>query len=128
MATDIFAVLTYDTNKAENILDISEVWTPVLTLNTPNRDAGQYNWGVSMTYTFISATKSAFFRWRQDGGAWSEFQSEPKDITDKTAVYYAFPSGYAAGTHVFEAQMRKEDSGSGQLDLLFIDMFFQRIG
>ena len=118
--------LTYDTIKESGILNIPETWTDVITLTTPYRPAGTYVFGISLTYTFLSANKSAFLRFRVDGGPWNEFRSEPKDVSDTNTVYYAYPSEYAAGVHVCEVEMRKEDAVSNQLDVTFADLFFER--
>lgn len=118
--------LTYDTVKESDILNIPETWTNIITLNTPERPAGTYVFGISLTYTFLSANKSAFLRFRVDGGVWNEFRSEPKDVSDTNTVYYAYPAEYEAGEHVFEVQMRKEDAVSNQLDVTFADLFFER--
>lgn len=124
----VFATLTYDYAKVSNVLDIPETWTPVLTLTTPNRPDGVYEFGMSFTYDFPDTNDSAYVRWRIDGGVWNEFRSEPKDIQDRIAAYYAFPAQYAAGVHVMDFEMRKDVITANQLDLLFLDLWFHRVG
>ena len=124
---ELFSILTFDEVKVSEVLNISDVYTTVATLNTPLRAAGKYMLGLSLTYTFTSTTNSAFLQWRIDGGAWNVYQREPKDNTDKTANFYSYPDDYAEGAHTVEVQMRKEDA-AGTLDIQFLDIYFQRIG
>jgi hypothetical protein len=126
--TAIFATLTYDTIKVENIIDIPETFIDILTLVTPARPAGKYNLGVAWTYTFLSANRSIYTQWRINGGAWIENWSEPTDVSNKTVAFYMYPDDYAAGVQTIEFQARKEDAQSGQFDVLFADAFYQRIG
>ena len=125
--TELLDILTYDTIKVSNILDIPDTYVNIMTLVTPSRPAGRYNLGAAWTYTFLSANRSIFTRWRIDGGVWNENFSEPKDVSDKTATYYAYPDDYAAGSHTIEFEARKEVGGN-QFDVLFADLFFQRVG
>jgi hypothetical protein len=127
-AADIFATLTYDTDKAVNVLNIPDVWTPILTLTTPSRPAGKYVVGLSFTYRFPDTNDFAEARFRVDGGAWNEFRSEPKDIADRIANFYEYPADYASGVHTIEFEMKKSTPTANQLDLLFLDLMFQRVG
>jgi len=70
---------TYDFNKTIN------------TLTTPVRNAGVYEIKMSMTWSYSSTTRSAYFRWSVNNGAWEEFYIEPKDSADRKAVTYMFP-------------------------------------
>lgn len=124
---ELFDVLTYDYEKTVDVLNIPETYTPVGTLTTPLRAAGTYVLGFSLTYNFDRTTESVFFRWRQNGGAWTEYSSEPKDITDSLNAFYEFPADYTEISHTIEVQMRKE-TVNGTLDLKFLDIFFQRVG
>jgi len=125
----MFNALTYDTIKATDILDIPALptWTPVIQLITPIRPAGKYVLGISLTYTFLSANRSAHLRWRIDAGTWNEYQSEPKDVQDVNSVYYEFPSDYIAEAHDIEVEMAKDDQGN-TLSVSYADIFFQRVG
>lgn len=125
---DVFGIVTYDTVKAENVLNIPEVYTPVVTLTTPLRVAGKYELGLALKYNFLSANRSAFLQWRIDGSAWNEMRSQPSDSTDENGFYYAFPDDYLEMVHVVDVQMRKEDAQSNQLDVLYADLSFQRVG
>jgi hypothetical protein len=125
----MFNTLSYDTNKEVDILNIPELptWTPVVTLVTPERPAGKYVLGISITYTFLSANRSAYLRWRIDGQGWNEFTSEPKDVQDVNAVFYEYPDDYAQAAHTIEVEMAKEVGGNA-LDVRFADIMFQRVG
>jgi hypothetical protein len=124
----IFNLLTYDTVKAVDILDIGTVYEPIITLDTPERPAGKFVLGISLTWTFPDTNDSVYLRWRIDGGAWVEYVSEPADITDNKPTYYEFPNDYPAGFHKLEVQARKEDGQAAQFNIDYIDLFFQRVG
>ena len=124
----IFNTLTYDTVKATDVLDIQDVWTPIATLTTPSRPAGKYVVGMSFTYSFPDTNDYAEARFRVDGGVWNDFRSEPKDIQDRIANFYEYPSDFAAGVHTIEFEMKKSTITANQLDLLFLDLMFQRVG
>ena len=119
--------VTYDFEKVSGVLNIPETYTPVAQLITPLRVAGTYVLGFSLTYTFDRTTESAFLRWREQGGAWNEYSSEPSEKTDANTAYYEFPSAYPEEVHDIEVEMRKE-TATGVLDLNFLDIFFQRVG
>jgi hypothetical protein len=125
---DIFAIVTYDTSKAVAVLNIPEVYTPILSLVTPSRPAGKYELGLALKYTFLSANRSAFLQWRIDGGLWNEIRSVPSDVTDENGFYYAYPEDYLEAVHTIDVQMRKEDAQSNQLDVQYCDLTFQRVG
>ena len=124
---EIFAVMTYDFQKESAILNIPETYTPVAQLITPLRAAGTYVLGFSLTWHFDRTTESVFLRWRQDGGTWNEYSSEPTEKTDANTAFYEFPDNYIEQVHDIEVEMRKE-SAQGIFNLDFIDIFFQRVG
>ena len=89
-----------------------------------------YEFKLSITYTLNTSVRTAFFRFSIDNGViWEEFQSEPKDITDKTATFYAFPKQYAQVVptdNVFLLEAAKENA----LDVLtvnFADVIVERV-
>ena len=123
----VFNTMTYDYEKTVDILNIPETYTPVGQLVTPLRVAGTYVLGFSLTWTFDHTTESVFMRWRQEGGAWNEYSSEPTERTDSNTAFYEFPSEYIEQVHDIEVEMRKE-TATGILNLQFLDIFFQRVG
>lgn len=125
---DIFATLTYDYTKSGSTLDISEVYAQVSETTSPSRPAGVYEVGFSLTYQYPDINDSAYLRFRTNGGAWSEFTSEPKDVQDLNGVYYQFPFEHGGGQMSIEVEMRKEDALAAQLDCLFADTWFRRVG
>lgn len=125
---NIFETLTYDTVKAVSVLDIPDTFQEILTLVTPERAAGKYVLGISVTWTFADTNDSAYMRWRIDGGPWVVYTSEPQDVTDQNANYYEFPDDYAQGTHTITVEARKEDQNANDFDINYIDLFFQRVG
>lgn len=118
---------TYDYAKVDDVLDVSETYEPLLTLDVPHREVGVYNFVMSMTYTFSSTSTSMFFRWRMNGGEWYEYSAEPKDKTDSRTAYYAFPIEHKGGPRLVETEMRKETS-NGVLNVNYFDMVFERKG
>ena len=130
LATDpdaILAVMTYDYDKQSNFLNIPETYITLNDYTSPSRPAGVYEVGLSFTWQFDIANRSALFRWTTDGGTiWNEFQSEPKDVQDKAATYYQYPFVHAGGPMSIQTQMRKQDA-NGTLDVTFSDVWFRRV-
>jgi hypothetical protein len=126
---ELFDILTYDSAKASavEVTAIQPAYQNIVTLNVPNREAGQYVMGMSMTYVFDTTARSAYMRWRVDGGDWQDRISEPNDASDISTHYYEYPETYPAGPHVIELEMAKED-GIGTLTVSYADLFFQRVG
>ena len=124
---EILAVMTYDFDKATDILNIPDTYTQLNNYTSPSRPAGIYEVGMSFTWDFTIVNRSAYFRWSTDGGTvWNEFVSEPKDVQDKVAVYYQYPINHAGGPMSIITQMRKED-GLGVLNVTFSDVWFRRV-
>mgnify|MGYP001822452352 CR=1 FL=1 len=124
---EILNVMTYDFDKAQDILNIPETFTELNNYTSPSRPAGIYEVGMSFTWDFTIVNRSAYFRWSTDGGTfWNEFVSEPKDVQDKVAVYYQYPINHPGGTMSIITQMRKEDA-LGVLNVPFSDVWFRRV-
>jgi len=119
--------VTYDYEKSVDVLDIGDTYQLVGRLTTPLREAGTYVLGFSLTWDFDRTTESVFMRWRQEGGAWNEYSSEPTETTDSNTAFYEFPSDYPEQIHDIELEMRKE-TALGTFDLRFLDIFLQRVG
>ena len=95
---EILNVMTYDYDKATGILNIPDTYTELNNYTSPSRPAGIYEVGMSFTWDMTIVNRSAYFRWTTDGGAfWNEFVSEPKDVQDKSAVYYQYPFNHPGG-------------------------------
>ena len=124
---DVLAVMTYDYDKQQDILNIPETYTQLNNFTSPSRPAGIYEVGMSFTWDFTLVSKSAYFRWSTDGGStWNEFISEPKDVQDKMAMYYQYPFNHPGGQMNIITQMRKEDA-TGTLNVTFSDVWFRRV-
>ena len=125
---ELFDILTYDFNKASDVLNVPETYTPVVSMVTPSRVAGTYEFGVSLTYNFDVANRSVFMRFSTDGGVtWNESSAEPKDTTDDEPHVYLFPYVYAGGILDAQLEMRKQDA-TGVLNVNFADLWFKRVG
>ena len=126
-SAEILNVMTYDYNKAQDILAIPDTYTELNNYTSPSRPAGIYEVGMSFTWDFTIVNRSAYFRWTTDGGGnWNEFISEPKDVQDKQGVYYQYPVDHPGGPMSITTQMRKED-GLGVLNVTFSDVWFRRV-
>jgi len=93
---------------------------------TETIEAGTYEIKFSITYTYNTTTKSAFFRWSLDGGAtWQEVSEEAKDKTDVRPRYYAFPKVLTAGQKdiIFEA---KKEAAGDVMTIDFLDIILDR--
>jgi len=124
---ELFNVMTYDYVSDSNILDIPDTFTNIGTLTTGDNEAGLYEFVFSLAFIYSTTTSFATFRWRIDGGTWTEFQVEPKDVNATNSKYYGYPGTYIAGVHVFEFEIKKGSSGN-VLDVQFIDLMFKRVG
>ena len=123
---ELFSILTYDYNKAQDILDIPDTYTPLASVSA-DREAGVYELGLSVSWTFDRTTNSAFIRFSiDDGVTWNEFEAEPKDKTNINATYYAFPHVHSGGAISMEIEAKKE-TGAGALDVQFADVWIQRV-
>jgi hypothetical protein len=72
---EVLNVMTYDYDKASNILNIPETYTQLNDYTSPSRPAGVYEVGMSFTWDFTIVSRSAYFRWTTDGGTnWNEFE------------------------------------------------------
>jgi hypothetical protein len=127
VSEDILDVMTYDYNKASGFTNLPETYSTLNDYTSPSRPAGVYEVGMSFTYDFDQANRSVYFRWSTDGGTnWNEFVAEPKDVQDKSAVYYQYPFSHPGGTMQIETQIRKEDV-NGILNAPFADVWFRRV-
>ena len=125
---EIFDILTYDYDKQSGILDIPDTYTPVTAVTTPTREAGVYEYGISITWVYDRTNTSAFLRFSTDGTTWNEFIAEPKDKTDSNTTYYAFPKVITtSGPLTLQVEMKKE-TGAGALDCNFADVYIKRVG
>lgn len=129
MSIELFDILTIDYNKAQDILNIPEVYTTVVTVGpSVARPAGVYEFTLSLTYQLSVTNRSVYLRFSDNGGAtWNEFTSEPKDTTDREPHFYSYPFVHAGGPFHAIMEMRKEDV-SGTLNCFFADLMFKRIG
>lgn len=124
---ELFDILTYDYVKESDVLDVPETYTELASLTTPERGAGIYNVGFSLTAVFPVANKSLFVRFAINGGDFTEWRWEPQDSADTIPIYYAFPSAQTSGSKTLVLEARKEDVASPQLDISFCDLFIQRV-
>jgi len=118
---------TFDYVKEKSILDIAETYSTIMELDIPYREVGVYKFSMAMLYHLDVANKSAYFRYRFNGGAWFETIAEPKDRTDQITADYYYPVEWKGGALLVEFQARKEDA-TGILDILYFDAMFERKG
>ena len=86
-----------------------------------------YEFKISLTVTYSNVNNSFFIRFSNDNGVnWTDFQSEPKDSSDKFAIYYAFPKSYLtafSSTMILEAAR----TGTDTMTIDFADIMVQRV-
>lgn len=92
-------LMTYDNaNLTSPIIVNSDVYTEVLRLTTPPRVQGTYEIKMSMIYSYNTISRSAYFRWSEDGGnTWFEMQEEPKDTLNKLVKSFFHVDEFAGG-------------------------------
>jgi len=119
--------LSYNYTKSVDILDVSELdWTEIAVLDIKNLLFGAYEFKMAMNYQYDVANQSFQFRWRANGGEWTEITSEPKDKTDRILASYFYPIENVEGDYKMEFQAKKE-SATGTLDIFFFDAIVQRV-
>jgi len=117
--------LTYDYDKQSGYTDLPDTYTTLNDLIV-DRLAGVYVYGISLSWIFDRTNDSVYLRFSTDGGAtWNEFIAEPKDKTDTNATFYSFPSEHNGGIIQMKVEIRK-DTGGGQLDVPFTDVWIER--
>jgi len=120
--------IPYYTTKASSILDISDAYTNIATLSIPaSFEAGDYEFAFSLTFSMNSTSNSTHFRWRLDGGTWSEFIIQVKSSSNVEPLTYFYPKAYTSGAHTFDFEMKKS-SASNTLDLHFLDLILKKVG
>ena len=119
---------TSDIIKVRDILDIGEEWQVLAELKPPRREHGTYMFSISMTWEYDRTTSSAEFSFSSDGGkTWNNFSQEPKDITDFSPFSYQYPFDLTESYPHFIFRGRKE-ALQGEMNVLFLDLWMQRIG
>jgi len=83
MAKEIFDILTFDYNVAENIdiLTTDPAWTDVISVSTLERETGLYKATFSLKFHMNSTSQSFLYRFSLDGGTtWGPaYEKEVKD-------------------------------------------------
>jgi hypothetical protein len=127
---DIFDILTYDNQVAENITITTDYpdWTQINYFTSPVREAGKYKIGMSVIWKLGTVTKSGLLRYSLDGGStWKEFQSEPKDKTNDNANVFAQTVDHAGGAFDIRIDMTRE-AGTASMDCSFSEITIDRKG
>lgn len=116
----------YEYEKYQNVTVPSDTYNVVGALARNDVPDGVYEVKFALTYTLDSVTHSAYIRYSLDGGTtWYEFRREPKDKTDRTAIYYAFPIDVTGPDVHIIVEARKEDSGDN-FEIQFLDIILDR--
>ena len=127
MMPELFDVLTYDYEKVSDLLDIPDTYIQALSMLTPDRVPGVYEFGIALTHHFNTAAKSIYLRYSLDGGViWTEFIGEPSDATNQTPSFYQYPIDHAGGVFDILIEIRIEDV-VGELDVYFLDAWVRRV-
>jgi len=119
--------LTFNTVKAKDILDIGDAWQNIATLSTPSLEAGLYMLGFSMSHNFDLSTEYTSIRWRINGSAWTQINSDLSDKSTTVASMYSYPYTLATGGVVsFEFEVSKQ-TVSGTFNVEFVDIWLNRV-
>ena len=107
----------------------SKVYSPLGSLTVPKPPSGVYEYKFSMTWTYSTTNRSAYFRVSYDGGAsWFEIRKEAKDTTDLYPIYYAFPHVFTqTGNDDIELLVEYRTEANGDvLNVLYLDLVVER--
>jgi hypothetical protein len=117
---------TYDFAKSVNII-AGEIYTELLNYTTDAPLNGiLYEFGLSLSWQYTVANKSAYLRFSTDGGvSWTEFIGQPKDQTDVVPFVYIFPIAFTGSPNVI-IELRKQDA-SGILTAFYSDSWIKRV-
>ncbi|HUW03029.1 MAG TPA: hypothetical protein VMW08_11795 [Acidimicrobiales bacterium] len=114
--------------KVADVIDIPDTYTPVAALAVAYLPEALYFVGVSITYTFPSANRSVYFRWRTNGGPWNEWIHEAPDAQDRVPIVYGFPRYYGPQENfTLEFEARKAP-GIAQFDIKYLDLWLDLKG
>ena len=114
--------------KVTDVSDIPDTYTPVATLAVAYLPEALYFVGVSITYTFPSANRSVYFRWRTNGGPWNDWIHEAPDVQDTVPIVYGFPRYYGPQSNfTLDFEARKEP-GITQFDINYLDLWLDLKG
>ena len=117
---------TYDYIINLDILNIPETYTNIVSITTPNREAGVYEMTMSVIYNFDQNNKKLYMRRKFNGGDWLEFANPAVDTIHNQSKTIMNVIEHAGGTASCEVEMRKED-GSGIFNVARISLSFKRV-
>ena len=87
------ALSVYEFSRITGSSTTTNSYTRLNSLTLTNAPAGTYEYKMSMTFTYSTTSRSAYFRVSDDGGAtWTEIRREAKDSTDIMNESYVFPT------------------------------------
>jgi hypothetical protein len=121
-------ILSFDTIKVRDILNIGTAFQQVARLTTPTRPAGTFIFGISLTYKFPNITQSTYIRISFDGGTgWNDYVFEQSDVTSVSPFVYGFPF-ITTSAQVLDCicQARKE-GGVDSYDIVYLDLWFNQV-
>ena len=122
----IFDLLTFDHTKAENqdITTTDPDWTEILTLTTPDREAGVYGAVFSLQFTLNSTSQSFMYRFSLDGGtSWGPvYQKEVKDRSNTEIIEAVDVLEHAGGAIDLRVQVTRESTADCTVKKAFISI------
>ena len=123
---ELFSILTFDYNTAENIDITAEEpdWQDVLTLTTPDREAGQYLAMFSLQFTMNSTSSSFLYRFSLDGGnTWGPtYQKEVKDRSNTEVIEVFNVLDHTGGAIDIRMQASKESGADATVLKAFMSV------
>ena len=122
----IFDVLTFDHAKAENqdITTTDPDWTDILTLTTPDREAGVYGAVFSLQFTLNSTSQSFMYRFSLDGGtSWGPvYQKEVKDKSNTEIIEAVDVLEHTGGVIDLRVEVTRESTADCTVKKAFISV------
>ena len=122
----IFDVLTFDHTKVENqdITTTDPDWTEILTLTTPDREAGVYGAVFSLQFTLNSTSQSFMYRFSLDGGSsWGPvYQKEVKDRSNTEIIEAVDVLEHTGGVIDLRVEVTRESTTDCTVKKAFISV------
>ncbi len=123
---ELFDILTFDDTSVLDV-DITTTdpdWTDILTLTTPDREAGKYGAVFSLQFTLNSISQSFLYRFSLDGGATYGpiYQKEVKDRSNTEIIEVVDVLQHSGGPISLRVQVTREGSADCTVKKAFISV------
>ena len=121
---ELFDIITFDHTQVENqiITTTDPDWTDLLTLTTPDREAGTYGLVFSLQFTLNSTTQSFIYHFSLDGGStWGpDYMKEVKDRSNTEIIEVVDVLNHDGGPLDLRVQVTRESTADCTVKKAFI--------